>query len=120
MRQRVALIRTLATDPDILLLDEPFSALDYQTKLILEGDIYRIIRSNRKTALLVTHDIEQAVAMSDRVLVLSGRPASVKSRYDVTLTVAGERTPLAARDAPEFRKYCNLIWEDLAIDLRSV
>jgi NitT/TauT family transport system ATP-binding protein len=120
MRQRVALIRTLATDPDILLLDEPFSALDYQTKLILERDIYRIIRMNRKTALLVTHDIEEAVSMSDRVLVLSGRPASLKSRYDVTLTLAGQRTPLAARDAPEFRKYCNLIWEDLAIDLRGI
>lgn len=120
MRQRVALIRTLATDPDILLLDEPFSALDYQTKLILEADIHRIIRSSRKTALLVTHDIEEAVAMADRVLVLSGRPASLKNCYEVSLTFKGERTPLAARDAPEFRKYCNLIWEDLAIDLRSV
>jgi NitT/TauT family transport system ATP-binding protein len=75
MRQRVALIRTLATDPDILLLDEPFSALDYQTKLILERDVQRIIRENKKTALLVTHDIEEAVSMSDRVIVLSGRPA---------------------------------------------
>src|SRR5207302_11057345 len=74
MRQRVALIRTLATDPDVLLLDEPFSALDYQTKLILERAVHRIIRASRNTTLLVTHDIEEAVSMSDRVIVLSGRP----------------------------------------------
>ncbi len=74
MRQRVALIRTLATDPEIILLDEPFSALDYQTKLVMQREVHGIIRSNGKAALLVTHDIEEAVAMSDRVIVLSGRP----------------------------------------------
>jgi NitT/TauT family transport system ATP-binding protein len=120
MRQRVALIRTLATNPDILLLDEPFSALDYQTKLILERDVHRIIKDNRKTALLVTHDIEEAVSMSDRVIVLSGRPAQVKKVYEVALTVAGERTPMTARDAPEFRTYCKAIWEDLDIDRRTL
>jgi NitT/TauT family transport system ATP-binding protein len=120
MRQRVALVRTLATDPDILLLDEPFSALDYQTKLILERDVERIIRANRKTALLVTHDIEEAVSMSDRVIVLSGRPAQVRSVYDIMLTVAGERTPMSSRDAPEFRGYCKSIWEDLDIDKRTL
>jgi NitT/TauT family transport system ATP-binding protein len=119
MRQRVALIRTLATDPDILLLDEPFSALDYQTKLILERDVHRIIREQRKTALLVTHDVEEAVSLSDRVIVLSGRPAQVKRVYDVALTIAAERTPLSARDAPEFRSYCKSIWEDLDVERTS-
>jgi NitT/TauT family transport system ATP-binding protein len=120
MRQRVALIRTLATDPDILLLDEPFSALDYQTKLILERDVHRIIKENSKTALLVTHDIEEAVSMSDRVIVLSGRPAQVKNVYDIALTLEGERTPMTSRDAPEFRTYCKSIWEDLDIDRRTL
>jgi NitT/TauT family transport system ATP-binding protein len=119
MRQRVALVRTLATDPDILLLDEPFSALDYQTKLLLERDVLRIIRASRKTALLVTHDIEEAVSMSDRVVVLSGRPAQVKNVYSIDLTVSGERTPLSSRDAPEFRTYCKAIWEDLDIERRT-
>ncbi len=120
MRQRVALVRTLATDPDVLLLDEPFSALDYQTKLILERDVHRIIRSQKKTALLVTHDIEEAVSMSDRVIVLSGRPAQVKNVYDIALTVADEQTPMSARDAPEFRTYCKSIWEDLDIERRTL
>jgi NitT/TauT family transport system ATP-binding protein len=120
MRQRVALIRTLATDPDVLLLDEPFSALDYQTKLILERDVHRIIRAQSKTALLVTHDIEEAVSMSERVIVLSGRPAQVKNVYEIKLTVAGERTPMTSRDAGEFRTYCKAIWEDLDIEQRSI
>ena len=120
MRQRVALVRTLATDPDILLLDEPFSALDYQTKLLLERDVHRIIRHNGKTALLVTHDIEEAVSMSDRVIVLSGRPAQVKNVYDIALTVPGEQTPLSSRDAPEFRGYCKAIWQDLDVEHRTV
>ena len=120
MRQRVALIRTLATDPDVLLLDEPFSALDYQTKLILERDVHRIVRHDKKTALLVTHDIEEAVSMSDRVIVLSGRPAQVKNVYDIALTVASERTPMNSRDAPEFRTYCKSIWEDLDIERRTL
>jgi NitT/TauT family transport system ATP-binding protein len=120
MRQRVSLVRTLATDPDILLLDEPFSALDYQTKLLLERDVHRIIRENRKTALLVTHDIEEAVSMSDRVIVLSGRPAQVKNVYEIRLTLAEERTPLNSRDTPEFRGYCKSIWEDLDIERSSL
>jgi NitT/TauT family transport system ATP-binding protein len=120
MRQRVALIRTLATDPDVLLLDEPFGALDYQTKLVLEREVHGIIRANGKTALLVTHDIEEAVSMSDRVVVLTGRPASVKQVYDIALTLPPERTPLAARNAPEFRTYCNAIWDSLDIYLHDV
>jgi NitT/TauT family transport system ATP-binding protein len=120
MRQRVALIRTLATNPDILLLDEPFSALDYQTKLVLERDVHRIIRDNKKTALLVTHDIEEAVSMSDRVIVLSSRPAQVKNVYNIALTVEAERSPMNSRDAPEFRTYCKSIWEDLDIERRTL
>jgi len=120
MRQRVALVRTLATDPDILLLDEPFSALDYQTKLILERDVHAIIRHNGKTALLITHDIEEAVSMCDRVIVLSGRPGKVKNVYDIALTGCAERTPISSRDAPEFRGYCKRIWEDLEIEQRSI
>ena len=120
MRQRVALVRTLATDPDILLLDEPFSALDYQTKLILERDAHAIIKRNGKTALLITHDIEEAVSMCDRVIVLSGRPGKVKNVYDIALTGCAERTPISSRDAPEFRGYCKRIWEDLEIEQRSI
>ncbi|SHH23302.1 ABC transporter ATP-binding protein [Bradyrhizobium erythrophlei] len=116
MRQRVALIRTLATDPEIILLDEPFSALDYQTKLVMQREVHGIIRSNGKSALLVTHDIEEAVAMSDRVIVLSGRPARVRSNYEIKLSVAGDRSPMTSRDAPEFRDYCKSIWKDLDID----
>jgi NitT/TauT family transport system ATP-binding protein len=116
MRQRVALIRTLATDPEIILLDEPFSALDYQTKLVMQREVHGIIRSNGKSALLVTHDIEEAVAMSDRVIVLSGRPARVRSNYEIKLSVSGDRSPMTSRDAPEFRDYCKSIWKDLDFD----
>ena len=120
MRQRVALVRTLATDPDILLLDEPFSALDYQTKLILERDVHAIIRRNSKTALLITHDIEEAVSMCDRVIVLSGRPGKVKNVYKIVLTDGAERTPISSRDTPEFRGYCKRIWEDLEVEQLSI
>lgn len=120
MRQRLALIRTLAVDPEILLLDEPFSALDYQTKLVMQREVHGIITGNKKSALLVTHDIEEAVAMSDRVMVLSGRPARVHKVYDIALTVDGTRTPMTSRDAPEFRDYCKSIWEDLDVDKHSL
>jgi NitT/TauT family transport system ATP-binding protein len=120
MQQRVNLARALATDPDVLLLDEPFAALDYQTKIVLERDLHSIIKENGKTALLVTHDIEEAVSLSDRIFVLSGRPASVKQVYDIALNPSGDRSPMAARNAPEFRGYCNAIWNDLEIDLRNL
>ena len=113
MRQRCALIRTLATGPDILLLDEPFSALDYQTRLAVSGDIWRIIRGEGKTALLVTHDISEAVSMSDRVVVLSRRPAVVKAVFDM-----GElRTlsPMQRRENPAFPRYFDAIWKELEL-----
>lgn len=113
MRQRVVLIRTLATNPDILLLDEPFSALDYQTRLQVSDDVYKIIRQEHKEAILVTHDISEAISMVDKVLILSQRPASVKSTYDISLSVEGEKTPLTARKAPEFKDYFNILWKEL-------
>ena len=112
MRQRAALIRTLMLEPDILLLDEPFSALDYQTRLEVADDIWGIIRKEKKTAILITHDIAEAVSMADRIVVLSPRPATVKSIIDVNLSVE-DRTPFKARSAPEFSEYFNLIWKEL-------
>ena len=113
MRQRVALIRTLATNPDILLLDEPFSALDYQTRLQVSDDVYKIIRQEHKEAILVTHDISEAISMVDRVVVLCKRPANVKSTHNIILSVEGEKSPLTARKAPEFKDYFNLLWKEL-------
>ncbi|MGL4345241.1 MAG: ABC transporter ATP-binding protein [Cellulosilyticaceae bacterium] len=115
MRQRVALIRTLATKPDVLLLDEPFSALDYQTRLMVSDDIYKIIKRENKEAILVTHDIAEAISMADEVVVLSKRPATVKSQYPIELTIAGEKTPLIARKAPEFKDYFDILWKELAV-----
>lgn len=115
MRQRVALIRTLATNPDVLLLDEPFSALDYQTRLMVSDDIYKIIRSEKKEAILVTHDIAEGISMSDQIAVLSKRPATIKGLHDVKLSTKGEKTPLAARNAPEFKDYFDLLWKELEV-----
>lgn len=113
MRQRVALIRTLATNPDILLLDEPFSSLDYQTRLQVSDDVYKIIRQEHKEAILVTHDISEAISMVDRAVILCERPARVKSIHHITLTVEGEKTPITARKAPEFKDYFNTLWKEL-------
>lgn len=115
MRQRVALIRTLATGPDVLLLDEPFSALDYQTRLMVSDDIYKILRQEKKDAILVTHDISEAVSMCDQIVVLSKRPANIKSKHDIHLTVEGERTPLISRKAPEFKDYFDTLWKELDV-----
>jgi NitT/TauT family transport system ATP-binding protein len=112
MRQRAALIRTLLLEPDILLLDEPFSALDYQTRLEVADDIWSIIRKEKKTAILVTHDISEAISMADRVLVLSPRPGTVKKIFDLPFS-KDDRTPFATRNDPDFRKYFNLIWKEL-------
>ncbi|MCI6678887.1 MAG: ABC transporter ATP-binding protein [Oscillibacter sp.] len=113
MRQRCALIRTLATQPEILLLDEPFSALDYQTRLAVSADIWRILRQEGKTALLVTHDIAEAVSMSDRVIVLSRRPAVVKAELD--MGALRPLPPMERRDTPEFHRYFNTIWKELDV-----
>lgn len=113
MRQRAALIRTLSTKPDILLLDEPFSALDYQTRLLVSDDIYQIIKCEGKEAILVTHDISEAISMCDRVSVLSSRPATIKSTYDIQLTTQGKKTPLLSRKAPEFSHYFDILWKEL-------
>ena len=114
MRQRVALIRTLVTDPQILLLDEPFSALDYQTRLMVNDDIYAIIKQENKTALLVTHDISESISMADRVILLSKRPGTIKSIYDISLD-SENRTPLLSREAPEFRHIFQEIWKGLDV-----
>ncbi len=112
MRQRAALIRTLALNPDILLLDEPFSALDYQTRLSVSDDIGKIIKKEGKTALLVTHDISEAISMADRVLIFSKRPATIQKIIPITFSIP-KRTPMASRNAPEFKGYFNEIWKEL-------
>lgn len=113
MRQRCALIRTLAAQPKVLLLDEPFSALDYQTRLTVSADIYRIIRQEGKTALLVTHDISEAISLSDRMVVLSHRPAVVKSIH--RLTQLQGVPPLQRRDHPAFAGDFKSIWKELEV-----
>lgn len=118
MRQRAALIRTLALEPEVLLLDEPFSALDYQTRLTVSADICRIIRAAGKTAILITHDLSEAVSIADRVIVLSGRPAVVKKVLPVHLTLT-DASLLAARKAPEFSFYFNQLWEELSDERTS-
>lgn len=112
MRQRAALIRTLALSPNILLLDEPFSALDYQTRLNVSNDIGTILKKEKKTALLVTHDLSEAISMADRVIVLSKRPGTVKSIVPILLSCQ-ERTPQNARNSVEFKDYFNQLWRDI-------
>lgn len=114
MRQRVALIRTLAIKPRILLLDEAFSALDYQTRIMVTEDIYRILKNENITALIVTHDISEAVSMSDRVVVLSDRPAKVKKIQEIRFDMES-RDPINCRERPEFSKYYNLLWKELDV-----
>jgi NitT/TauT family transport system ATP-binding protein len=113
MRQRFALIRTLATCPDVLLLDEPFSALDYRTRLIVSDDVYKIIKNEGKSAILVTHDISEAISMSDKIIVITKRPASVKSLYTINLDITEERTPMVSRNASNFKDYFNILWKEL-------
>ena len=112
MRQRAALIRTLALSPNILLLDEPFSALDYQTRLNVSNDIGTILKKEQKTALLVTHDLSEAISMADRVIVLSRRPGTVKSIVPILLSCK-EKTPQNARNSVEFKDYFNQLWRDI-------
>ena len=116
MRQRVALIRTLAVNPDILLLDEPFAALDYQTKLNVIDDIHEIIKREERTTIIVTHDISEAISIADKVIVLSKRPSRIKKIYDIKLTINGKRTPYESRKAKEFKDYFDDIWKELTDD----
>ncbi|MBQ8559376.1 MAG: ABC transporter ATP-binding protein [Tyzzerella sp.] len=115
MRQRAALIRTLIMEPDLLLLDEPFSALDYQTRLTVADDIGQIIRKEHRSAILVTHDLSEAISLGDRVIVLSKRPATIKSIVPLTFSLE-EDTPLKRRNAPEFKGYFNTVWKELNED----
>lgn len=113
MRQRIALIRTLALQPDILLLDEPFSALDYQTRLEVCDDVHKIIKEQHISAILVTHDISEAISMCDKIIVLSKRPASIKKVYELKNVFGNNLTPLTIRKHPLFSQYFDSIWETL-------
>ena len=115
MKQRCALIRTMATNPNILLLDEPYSALDYQTRLALSDDMYRIIKNEKKTAILITHDIAEAICMADRIIVLTKRPCSVKKIYQINLK--NKDTPINNRKDPNFNYYYDMIWRDLDVHI---
>lgn len=112
MRQRAALVRTLVMEPDLLLLDEPFSALDYQTRLTVGDDIGQIIRKEKKSAILVTHDLAEAISLADRVIVLTARPATILQTVPITFQEP-DLTPLKRRNAPEFKSYFNVIWKEL-------
>lgn len=116
MRQRCALIRTLVVRPEILLLDEAFSALDYQTRIAVSNDIFSIIKKEGKTAIMVTHDISESISMSDRVIVLSSRPSVIKSIHEISFP-NGAYTPLERRDQPEFRDYFNRVWRDIDVHI---
>lgn len=111
MKQRVALIRTLAIKPDILLLDEPFSALDYQSRLSVSEDVYNIIKKEKKTVIMITHDIAEAISLSDKIIVLSKRPSIVKKIYDIEMK--NKSTPINNRKCKEFSDYYDKIWRDL-------
>jgi NitT/TauT family transport system ATP-binding protein len=115
MKQRVALIRTLAIKPDLLLLDEPFSALDYQSRLKVADDVYKIIKNENKTVIMITHDIAEAISLSDEVYVLSKRPCTVKKVYNINLT--NKSTPINNRKCPEFSFYYDEIWRDLDVTI---
>lgn len=111
MKQRVALIRTFATKPDIILLDEPFSALDYQTRLAVSDDVYKIIKKEKKSVIMVTHDIAEAISLANKVIVLTNRPCTIKNIYDINLS--NRSTPIENRKAKEFSYYYDMIWKDI-------
>ena len=111
MRQRVALIRTLALKPDILLLDEPFSALDYQTRLAVTEDVYKIIKDTKKTVIMITHDLSEAISIADRVVVLTDRPARIKKIFDIEME--GKSSPVNNRKCKEFSSYYDMIWKEI-------
>ncbi|OOM82577.1 taurine import ATP-binding protein TauB [Clostridium puniceum] len=112
MRQRVALIRTLALKPEILFLDEPFSALDYQSRLVVCDDVYKIIKTEKKTAIMVTHDIAEAISISQKVIVLTRRPSNVKVEIPIDFE-NNDLTPFEKRKNPQFSDYFNRLWKEL-------
>ena len=115
MRQRAALIRTLATRPKILLLDEAFSALDYQTRIMVTNDIYGILRKENITTVMVTHDISEAISMSDKVIVLTKRPGTIKDIHKIEFDIEN-RNPINCRESPKFSQYFNTLWKELRED----
>ena len=115
MKQRLALIRTLATTPDILLLDEPFSALDYQTRLKVSNDVLNILKEEKKTMIIVTHDINEAISMCNKIIVLSKRPARIKSTHKIELS--NNSSPIDNRNDENFSKYFNIIWKEINDDI---
>ena len=115
MKQRVALIRTLALRPDILLLDEPFNALDYQSRLAVSNDVYNIIKKEKQTAIIVTHDLGEAVSMANKIYVLSKRPCTIKKIY--TIELENRKDPINNRKDKKFIEYYDQIWKDLDINV---
>ena len=113
MKQRVALIRTLALKPDVLLLDEPFSALDYQTRVAISNDVYKMIKKENKTVIMVTHDISEAISLANKVIVLSKRPCTIKKIYDIDLG----NDPIDNRKSEKFPIYHEKIWKDLDVNV---
>lgn len=118
MRQRVALIRTLAIRPEILLLDEAFSALDYQTRIMVTNDIYKILKNEYITTVMVTHDISEAISMSDKVVVLTKRPATVKKIQTIDFEIKN-RDPMNCRKSPKFSQYFDSLWKELDVDAKE-
>lgn len=116
MKQRVSLIRTLATNPDILLLDEPFSALDYQTRLAISNDVYKMIKREKKTVIMVTHDISEALSLATKIVVLSKRPCTIKNIYEIKFS--DTHNPIENRKAKEFPQYYETIWKDLDVNVK--
>lgn len=114
MKQRVALIRTLATKPDLLLLDEPFSALDYQSRLKVSDDVYRIIKKEKKTVIMITHDVAEAISLSNDIYIFSKRPSIVKKKYTINIDAL---YPIERRQSSEFTKYYEKIWRDLDVSI---
>lgn len=119
MRQRAALIRTLVTKPEILLLDEAFSALDYQTRLTVTDDVYSIIKNEGKTTVMVTHDIPEGISMADRIVVLSKRPAVIQSIHEIVFSDIEKRTPLLCRKSPQFSSYFDTLWRELDMNEKT-
>ena len=118
MRQRVALIRTLAIRPQILLLDEAFSALDYQTRMMVTKDIYNILKNENITTLMVTHDISEAISMSDKIVVLTKRPATVNKIKNIDFEIQN-RDPMNCRKSHKFSKYFDSLWKELGVDAKE-